>query len=159
MLSLEALDPTLKLNDNSTGWVTLWSSSSPTLSVNGASTWQVAGPLAVQGTNAQRVRFVATFPPGASADTDAAAFDDVHFNSDCTSCPAGRYNPEIASGSCAACPSGSFCATAGLTSPTELCNSGTYANSGASTCTSCAAGTYQVRRTVFHSLAPRALHR
>ena len=59
----------------------------------------------------------------------------------CTSCPAGKFNPNIASTVCYACPAGSYCPS----SAGEVyyrCLSGKYAAAGASSCSTCTAGKY-----------------
>ena len=62
--------------------------------------------------------------------------------SDCkiaTSCPAGQYLDKDV---CKACPAGKYSATAGATS-CDTCAAGTYSKGGATSCTKCSAGTYQ----------------
>ncbi len=56
-----------------------------------------------------------------------------------TACSAGKYQPSAGQSSCLACPAGSYCATTGLTAVSGVCADGSYASSGATSCTQCLA--------------------
>jgi len=71
------------------------------------------------------VKFVA-FTAVGSAQSCAAALDDVYVSSVCTPCAKGRYQDAIASSVCLSCVNGSYCETTGLAATTGLCAAGKY---------------------------------
>ena len=121
---------------------------------NSSHAWQLSQPLVVMGSRAERVRFVATLHLAAGGGKNASvSLDDVHFDSDCTECPAGTYKNFYGSDFCDDCDRGSYCETTGLLAPTSICSPGRYAGFGHALCTPCPAGQYQVELESFNCTA------
>ena len=62
----------------------------------------------------------------------------------CTECAEGTFQPSKTQQECLACPAGFYCGEEGLPSTSGLCSPGKYSLSGASMCTDCSAGFYNV---------------
>jgi hypothetical protein len=80
--------------------------------------------------------------------TDAAMYSGSMSSQTCSACPAGKFGPESGENiQCTMCPTGKF-SSSSRSSECATCESGTFAETGATNCTNCPAGQYPAPASV-----------